>query len=125
MNDLDAQIHLRLWRRRIGNLELNQSCAFDGVRVSRPGRNRYVVHLDGGRYEIGGRNMSVLTASLKTLALVTGQPVMLPCTVCGTRPREAGSSHCAACTSQGVMESRRQRRNVEANRREGGMTDGT
>lgn len=110
MNELDAQINLRLWRRRIGNLAIGESCVFDGICITRASRNRYAVSTKGNRYEFGGRNMSVLTASLEALRFVTGLPVKMLCNDCHARERKPGASYCAVCANKRAIASVQQRR---------------
>lgn len=108
--ELEAEITRRIWRTRIGNLAIADHLQHNSIRVSRPGRNRYVVYKDGARKEFGGRNTSVLTASLQVLAYVTGIDEPLLCSRCGKEPRLPGTSHCKRCRSAIASRAREKRK---------------
>lgn len=110
--ELEAEITRRIWRIRIGNLAIADHMTHNSIRVSRLGRNRYVVNKDGTRKEFGGRNTSVLTASLQVLAYVTGIDEPLLCSRCGKEPRLPGTSHCKKCRSAIASKAREKRKRL-------------
>lgn len=112
--ELEDEITKRIWRTRIGNLAIADHMTHNSIRVSRPGSNRYVVYKDGTRKEFGGRNTSVLTASLQVLAYVTGIDEPLLCSRCGKEPRLPGTSHCKKCRSAIASKAREKRKQFAA-----------
>lgn len=91
--DLDAEIRLRLWRRRIGNLDIEDRLTIDGVTVYRRNHNVYTVN---GR-RVGGGNCTVFTAQLFAIELASGVAVSPICIKCRERPRLDGDSYCRIC----------------------------
>lgn len=111
--DLDAEIRLRLWRRRIGNLDIGDELMIDGVTIARS--NQTVYFVDGKR--IGGRGCSVFTAQLRALEVVMGMPVENLCIVCHLRPRRKHDSYCQVCRQdyqRKYMRARRKRMKGQA-----------
>lgn len=111
---LEDEIARRIWRTRIGNLAIADHIQHNSIRISRPGGNRYVVYKNGVRKEFGGRNTSVLTASLQVLAYVTDIDEPLLCSRCGKEPRLPGTSHCKHCRSAIASKANQKRKHLAA-----------
>ena len=104
--DLDTEIRLRLWRRRIGNLAIRDEIEADGITVRRVAQNAYTVN--GER--VGGSNCTVFTAQLFAIEAATGIALSHLCIKCRDNPRLENDNYCRTCRNRYQQQYMKRRR---------------